>query len=247
MKQHQSNLYLILVLVFVLCTACSSSKQEGSDGSEASVSSAQVSTPDESGFISLFDGSTTAGWRNFKETGISDLWVVEDGALKLAGKGGGDIVTQEQYENFIFEMEWKISPGGNSGLFFHVSEADSLKKPYHSGPEFQILDNDGHKDGKITTHRAGDNYDLHACSIETVKAVGEWNHIRLVVDNGRVEHWMNGTKVVEYQLGSPEWEALYQDSKFTKWPAYGRAGKGHIGLQDHGDLVWFRNMRIKVL
>ncbi|RMG23381.1 MAG: DUF1080 domain-containing protein [Bacteroidetes bacterium] len=198
-------------------------------------------------WILLFDGSNLDHWRNYLADTLSDKWQIQDGTLTLTGKGGGDIITKDEYENFELELEWKISEGGNSGVFFHVLEADSLEKVYFSGPEIQILDNDGHPDGKIPTHRAGDNYDLHSCTKETVKPVGEWNHLRVVVNNGHVEHWLNGEKVVEYDLGSPDWEARYQKSKFTKWPVYGRAGKGHIALQDHGDPVWFRNIRIRVL
>lgn len=186
-------------------------------------------------------------WRNYKADTISDKWQIQDGVLALTGKQGGDIITKDQYENFELELEWKISEGGNSGIFFHVIEADSLGKVYHSGPEIQVLDNERHKDAEIHMHRAGDNYDLHASSEETVKPAGEWNAVKVVVNQGNVEQWLNGVKVVEYQLGSPDWEERYQKSKFTQWPMYGRAGKGHIALQDHGDLVWFRNMRVRRL
>ncbi len=195
----------------------------------------------------LFDGTTLAHWRNFKSDGISDKWQISDGTLTLVGKKGGDIITKEKYDNFELNLEWKISECGNSGIFFHVIEADSLDKTYHSGPEMQVLDNTCHPDAKIPKHRAGDNYDLHACSEETVKPAGEWNEVKLIVNEGHVEQWLNGVKVVEYQLWSPEWEALYQASKFNKWPMYGRGKNGHIALQDHGDPVWFRNIKIKRL
>jgi len=218
-------------------------------GNTASEQSQQVEEEptSESVWVSLLDGDEITAWRNFKADTISDKWQAEAGVLSLSGKGGGDIVTKDQYENFELELEWKISEGGNSGIFFYVVEADSLEKVYHSGPEIQILDNGGHKDADIEMHRAGDNYDMHACSEETVKAAGEWNKVRVLVNNKHVEHWLNGVKVVEYELGSPDWEARYQKSKFTQWPAYGRAGKGHIALQDHGDPVWFRNIRIREL
>lgn len=235
----QFFVYLLLGCLFAAC---------GTSASTVAKTKGKSPKPsDNEGFVSLFDGKTTSGWRNFKADTISDKWQVEDGTLTLTGKKGGDIVTEKMYKDFEFEMEWKISKNGNSGLFFYVVEADSLEKVYHSGPEIQILDNDGHKDGKIPTHRAGDNYDLQACTVETVKPVGEWNSVRLIVKDKHVEQWLNGTKVVEYQLGSPEWEALYAKSKFTKWPMYGRAEMGHIALQDHGDRVWFRNIRIKEL
>lgn len=230
----------------VLCLtvwACNPA-QSGAEGEAAAESSTE---PGESAFVNLLEGGTLDAWRNFKVDTISDKWEVVDGVLGLTGKKGGDIVTREMYESFELELEWKISPNGNSGIFFHIIEDDSLEKVHYSGPEIQVLDNDGHKDGQIPMHRAGDNYDLQACSVETVKAVGEWNQVKVVVNKGHVEQWLNGTLVVEYQLGSPEWEAQYQASKFAKWPMYGRAGKGHIGLQDHGDPVWFRNIRVREL
>ncbi len=186
-------------------------------------------------------------WRNFKADTIGSAWVLEDGVLTLTGKGGGDLITKEQYDDFAFEMEWKISEGGNSGLMFHVAEADTLGATYHTGPEYQLLDNERHADAKIEKHRAGDNYDLQKSTVETVKPAGEWNETRLVVNNGMVEHYLNGEKVVEYELWTPEWEEMVANSKFAEFPAYGLAKTGHIALQDHGNEVSFRNIRVKRL
>jgi hypothetical protein len=234
------RMMMLTVLACLAAGACNTPVKEGSD-------TASTETAAGDGFVDLLAGGTLDAWRNYRADTISGKWEVVDGVLGLSGEGGGDIVTRDVYDNFELDLEWKISPKGNSGIFFHVVEADSLDRVYYSGPEIQVLDNDGHKDGKIPTHRAGDNYDLQACSVETVKPVGEWNQVRIVVNNGHVEQWLNGTLVVEYQIGSPEWEAQYQASKFKQWPVYGRAGKGHIALQDHGDPVWFRNIRVKTL
>ncbi|MCS7018577.1 MAG: DUF1080 domain-containing protein [Cytophagales bacterium] len=193
------------------------------------------------------DLSSLNAWRNFKSDSIKPQWQPDGKGFMLSAGGGGDIITKNQYDNFELQLEWKISPKGNSGIFFHVVENDALQYVWQSGPEMQILDNEGHPDGKIQTHRAGDNYDLHACSTETVKPVGQWNKVKLLVNRGKVEHWLNGVKVVEYQLGSPEWEERYKKSKFKDMPFYGKAGKGHIALQDHGNIVWFRNIRIRSL
>ena len=251
-----TKLLPIIFVVFLLSACAKNAANESESSSTAAAPTATTTTaatpsldltPGSDGFAALFDGKSMAGWRNYKSEGVNPQWKVENGTMTLTGKGGGDIITEKQFENFELELEWKISPKGNSGIFFHVVEADSLGKVHHSGPEIQVLDNEGHKDGQIKTHRAGDNYDLLACTVETVRPVGEWNEFKLVVHEGHVEHWLNGTKVVEYQLWSPEWEEQYQKSKFTEWPLYGRAGKGHIALQDHGDQVWYRNIRIKVL
>jgi Domain of Unknown Function (DUF1080) len=193
------------------------------------------------------DLSTLDSWRNFKAEGLKPQWKIDDGAIHLAEKGGGYIVTKKEYESFELQLEWKISEGGNSGIIFHVLENDQVTQPWHSGPEMQVLDNAKHPDAKIKTHRAGDNYDLQSCTEETIKPAMEWNKVKLIVDQGRVQHWLNGKKVVEYQLGSPEWEALYQKSKFKSMPLYGKGKKGRIALQDHGDKVWFRKIRVREL
>jgi hypothetical protein len=193
------------------------------------------------------DLSSLDAWRNFKSPTINAQWKQNPKGFMLSDAGGGDIITKNQYENFELQLEWKISPNGNSGIFFHVVESDDVKYVWQSGPEMQILDNEGHPDAKIKTHRAGDNYDLQSCMVETVKPAGQWNKVKLIVNKGKVEHWLNGVKVIEYQLGSPEWEELYKKSKFKDMPLYGRGGKGHIALQDHGDVVWFRNIRIRRL
>lgn len=195
----------------------------------------------------LFDGSNLDAWRGWKMDNVPLQWKIEDGAVVLDGKGGVDLITKKEYGNFELQLDWKISKCGNSGIIYHIVEADSLDHTYQSGPEMQILDNDCHPDGKIKTHRAGDNYDMQSCTVETVKPVGQWNHVRLVVNGNHVEQWLNGTKVVEFEQGSPQWKAQLAKSKFAKWPLYAKASKGHISLQDHGNKVWFKDIRIREL
>ncbi len=196
------------------------------------------------GFQLLFDGHTLNEWRGFRREGVPTAWTVQDGAIHFMAEGErGDIITNEMYEDFELRLEWKISPGGNSGIMFGVSEA--TRRTYEAGPEMQVLDNAGHADGQAPVTSAGSNYALHAPSVDATRPVGEWNEVRLIVIDGQVEHWMNGQQIVAYELGSDEWEHLVADSKFAEWPEYGRQAEGHLALQDHGNHVWYRNIRIR--
>lgn len=193
------------------------------------------------GWRLLFDGKTTNGWRNFKSDSIASGWQVVDGTLARVGPAG-DIITVDQYDNFELVLDWKVAPGGNSGIMFRVTEdADAT---YHTGPEMQILDNAGHADGQNPMTSTGSNYALHAPTKDAVKPAGEWNTVRLVVNRGHVEHWLNGKKIVQYELWRDEWKKLVAASKFAAWPKYGMNRKGHIALQDHGDAIAFRNIKI---
>jgi hypothetical protein len=202
-----------------------------------------TATP-QSGWRSLFDGRTTAGWRGYRMDAMPAGWQVVDGALTRVAQAG-DIVTQERFANFELELEWMVAPGGNSGIMYRVTEDSDAT--YKSGPEMQVLDDAAHRDGQSRLTAAGANYGLYPAPAGVVKAAGEWNAVRIVANGAHVEHWLNGTKVVEYELWSPEWEAKVAASKFAEWPGYGRARTGHIALQDHGDRVAYRNIRIRML
>jgi hypothetical protein len=196
------------------------------------------------GWRLLFDGRTTDGWRGFRRDAMPAGWQVVDGTLARVAPAG-DIVTEEQFSSFELALEWQVEPGGNSGIFFHVTE--DVEPVWHTGPEYQILDDAGHPDGLSPQTSAGSNYALHAPSANVVRPAGEWNSARLIVRGNHVEHWLNGTRIVAYELGSDEWMALVAASKFSDVPGYGRNRRGHIALQDHGDRVMFRNIRIRVL
>lgn len=196
------------------------------------------------GFKLLFDGQTTSGWRGYRKENCPSAWQAADGALTLRGRGG-DIITQDQFESFELHLEWRISPGGNSGIFYHVKETN--EPAYATGPEIQVLDNQGHADGKKPITTAGSCYALYAPTKDVTKPVGEWNQVKVIVKGPHVEHWMNGEKIVEYEKGSEEWNAKVAGSKFSKMPNFGKPTKGHLCLQDHGDEVAYRNIKIREL
>ena len=202
-----------------------------------------TSSADTPAWKPLFDGEALAGWRGFQQDEAPAAWRVEDGMLTLDGSGG-DLITERQYENFDLELEWKISPGGNSGIFYGVEE--SAATVWQSGPEMQVLDNAGYPGLDVRNH-AGANYALHACTVDATRPVGEWNEVRIEVHGRDVRHWLNGELVVEFERWTDEWEALVAASKFVEFPSYGRAKRGHIALQDHGNRVWYRNLRIREL
>ena len=202
------------------------------------------------GWKLLFDGNNLGSWRAFKNESPSSKWTISGDALHFNPKAtgdGGDIMTKETYENFDLSLEWKIQNCGNSGIFYNVVMDEKYDNVWETGPEMQVLDNVCHPDTKFVTHRAGDLYDLIQCSTSTVKPAGEWNKIRIKSNKGDVEFWMNGYKVVEFKMHDDNWKDMIANSKFKDMPGFGTAKSGHIALQDHGDKVWFRNIKIKEL
>jgi len=194
------------------------------------------------GWRLLFDGTTTTGWRGFKKADMPGGWQVVGGALSRVADAG-DIVTVEQFASFELAFDWKIAPGGNSGVFFRVTE--DVGAVWHSGPEYQILDNAAHRDGLTPETSAGADYALHAPARAAARPPGTWNEARLIVNGNHVEHWLNGETIVGYELGSADWTARVAKSKFKEYPGFGRAAAGHIAIQDHGDAVAFRNIKIR--
>lgn len=197
------------------------------------------------GWKLLFDGYSTEGWRNYRATGLSSGWQVVDGTLARVTGTAGDIVTVEEYADFELALDWRVEAGGNSGVFIRAGEAD----PYifFSAPEVQILDDDRHRDGKNPLTSAGSNYGMHPAPRGIVRPAGQWNHVRVLVEGKRVVQWLNGQQIVAYELGSADWKERLAKSKFAAWPAYGTLPRGHIGLQDHGDPVAFRNIKLRVI
>ena len=193
----------------------------------------------------LFDGKTVKGLRGYKQSGFPDSWEVVDGTLKTVPGHGIDLISEEVYKNFELELEWKVPKGGNSGIFYFATEEGNYI--WQSAPEMQVVDDEKHTDGKNTLTSAGALYALIAPSTNVVKPVGEFNQVRIKVKNNHVEHWLNGTKIVEYVYGSDMMWNLVAKSKFNKMPLFAKASEGHIGLQgDHG-LIWYKNIRIRRL
>jgi hypothetical protein len=239
---------LLLVLFPALLAACSSGGKE--NGAAPAAQNAPVtqqkSDASTDGWRPLFDGRTTAGWHAFGGGAPGTGWQAVDGTLARTGEAG-DILTDEEFGSFELQLEWKIQEGGNSGIFFNVVEGSDLQYVWQTGPEMQVLDNARHADGRSPLTSAGSNYALYAPARDATRPVGEWNAARLIVRGDHVEHWLNGEKLLEYELGSADWRQRVAASKFAQMPRYGLARRGHIALQDHGDPVAFRNIRIRVL
>ena len=198
-------------------------------------------------WIVLFDGTSKDAWRGYQKKDFPDTgWVVEDGAFKtVLGGEHVDLVTRRKFRNFELEVEWKVSPGGNGGIFYRAGEED--KEIWHSAPEIQVLDDDRHGDGKNPKTSAGSLYALIAPVGKQLRPVGEFNQFRLVLLGNHGEHWLNGVKVVEYELGSPTLSRLIAQSKFKDLPRFAKLSEGHIGIQHHGQEVWYRNIRVREL
>lgn len=227
---------------------------------------------DKDGYYVLFDGKSLDGWRGYQKDYVPNKWNVKDGCLHFNGRGegeGGSVIFAHQFKNFIFEVEWKISEGGNSGIFYLAQESSTVGKDgklnpepiYISCPECQVLDNERHPDAKLGAvlgiRQSTSLYDMIPANPQNANPAGEWNKIKIVVKNGKVTHYQNGTKVLSYKLWGEDWINLLQSSKFSQknWPIAfellkncgGDGHKGYFGFQDHGDEVWYRNIRVKVL
>ena len=213
----------------------------------AAAAQANTLTPAEqaAGWRLLFDGRTTTGWRGYREQSVPNGWRAADGLLQKAGRSE-DILTAEQFGDFELALEWRLERGGNAGLFYRATE--EYDKVYWSAPEYQLLDDANAPDGRNRLTSAAAAYALYAAPAGIVKPAGEWNATRVVARGAHVEHWLNGQKVVQYELWSPDWEAKVKASKFAEWPKFGRAKSGHIAIQgDHSGALALRNIKIRTL
>jgi len=201
---------------------------------------------DKASWQPLFDGKDTSKWRGYKATAFpAKGWRVENGTLRhVAGEGGGDLISVDKFADFELRFDWKVAPGANSGVIYRVTEDHNAS--YETGPEYQVLDDSKHGDGKNPKTSAAALYALIACNADkALNPVGEWNKARIVIKGNKAEHWLNKKKVVEYTWGGSETQKLISESKFKGMPGFAKNASGHICLQDHGDDVWFRNIKIR--
>ena len=230
-----------LALIVVGCTPMGNSVPAAS--STASGATPLTAEQRAAGWRSLFDGTSTSAWRGYKEQALPAGWRIVDGVLTKTGSVN-DIITKDQFGNFELALDWKLSPGGNAGVFYRgTEEYDHI---YWSAAEYQLLDDAGHPDGQSRLTAAGANYGLYPSPSGIVKPGGEWNSTLIVANGNNVQHWLNGQKLLEYDIASPDWEAKIKASKFIAYPHYGRAPRGYIGIQgDHDGALSIRNVRIR--
>jgi hypothetical protein len=246
--------FLTVILVSMGLTACGGASKKQVDANK------HEKKADE-GWIVMFDGESFDGWRGYGRTDIPSAWTIEDGAIKINGSGngeagasdGGDIIFDQKLSNFELSFEWKVSKGGNSGVFYLAQEIEG-DPIWKSSPEYQILDNVNHLDarlGKDGNRQSASLYDLIPAKPQNSKPFGEWNTGGIIIYKGTVIHLQNGERVVEYHLWTDDWKNMIDNSKFKGWDNFINAGgenqEGYIGFQDHGDDVWFRNIKVKIL
>jgi hypothetical protein len=241
------------------CNKTESTDEKEKSAADEETTSGNTLTSEEknAGWELLFDGKTLEGWKRYNSDTIGPLWSVKDGMIVCDGSGmgegsgnmGGSLTTVRQFGNFELTAEWKVSPGGNSGLLYHVVENPKYKHDYETGPEYQVLDDTGWKGEALKdAQKAGSNYDMFAAPpSKKVNPAGEWNTAKIIYNNGHVEHWLNGAKVVEFNENSDEYKEKYKNSKWMEYPDWNKAKTGAISLQDHGAPVYFRNIKIRAL
>jgi hypothetical protein len=252
-------IYSLIVVLALGSWSC----QKSTTSSESETATAEPSlntlTEEEKsqGWELLFDGSTLNGWKRYNRDTVGPLWSVQDGTIVCdgtglgegSGKHGGSLMTTRQFGNFELVVDWKVSPGGNSGILYHVIEKPEYAQDYHTGPEYQVMDDSGWKGDPLKPAQlAGSNYDMfEAPAGKKLNPAGEWNTARIIYKDGHVEHWLNGEKTVDFEEGSPDFEARYKKSKWVDYPGWNKSKTGAISLQDHGAPVYYRNIKIRSL
>lgn len=249
-----SKQLIILAISTVMLASCGNLQKnnpETASGNEITENNTLTEEEKAAGWELLFDGKSLDQWRGFKMDSVPGNWTVKEGKLVTlgqAGDHGGDIITRKQYEDFELSLDWAISEGGNSGIFYHVLEGP-YPTVYATGPEYQLLDDVGFPHPLNETQKAGADYDMYVADTNKkfLKPAGEFNNTIIKVEQGHVEHWLNGELIVEFDAWTDDWKAHVQNSKWKNYPGYGLARNGYLGLQDHGNYVEFRNLKIKDL
>ena len=241
---------LLFVTCILSCNNTATTDSASNDSTKNDTTNKMTSSKETE--VSLFDGKSLNGWHGYNKTGEVKNWEIEDGALVCLGaaKGdsGGDIVTDKEYGNFELSWDWKITKGGNSGVIYHVVENAKYKAPWETGPEYQMIDDNGWETKLEDWQKTGADYAMAVPNnLKIAKPIGEWNSSKIVFNNGHVEHWLNGEKVVEFQAGNHEWSNAKANGKWKDYPDYGVANKGRIALQDHGHKAYFKNIIIREL
>lgn len=252
------KILLLTAGISISLLACNSSQQKttSEDSTITTTDTTTSTTGKDTAWVSLFDGKSFKGWHTYGKDSVGSAWNIDSGAIHLNPKtkkgyqtqGGGDLVTDGEYDNFDLKLEWKISKAGNSGIIFFVHEdTTKYKETWQTGPEMQVLDNQGHEDRKTPSHRAGSLYDLIQAKEGVVKPWGEWNQVEIKLDHGKLDFFLNGENVVSTTIFDDNWKKMLSNSKFKEFPDFGTYQKGHIALQDHGNQVWYRNIMIRQL
>lgn len=252
---YLSSLTLVLSIALLISCNKPTSESESSSGEETSINTL-TEAEKAAGWELLFNGNSFDGWKRYNRDTIGPLWTVKQGEIVCDGTGfgeesgdhSGSLMTTRAFGNFELSIEWKITPGGNSGILYHVVESPELHSDYETGPEYQVIDDAGWVGELKPAQKAGSNYDMfEAPATKKLKPVGEWNTSRIVYNNGHVEHWLNGEKTVEFEEGSEEYNQRFQKSKWVGHPAWNKSKIGAISLQDHGAPVYYRSIKIKAL
>lgn len=232
-----------ILCLSIMILACKEEKKK-----EVETIVSEELTEESNEWVSLMDVSH---WRGYNQESLPGNWKISDGIIECfgaAGDMGGDIISMKQYDNFELSLEWKISEGGNSGVFYHVVEDTIYHSPYQTGPEYQIIDDIGFSDPLEDWQTTGVNYAMHlANDKKTLKPVGEWNTTKIIFDNGKVQHWLNGEKIVEFDKYTDDWKTKRNSGKWNDYPDYGKVNSGYLALQDHGAGVWFRKVKVREL
>lgn len=242
---------LFMSFMAICMAACTGKATEDADSQEE-VTEEEVEE-ETSDWIVLFDGLSTTGWRSFNGESLPDNWIIEEGSLKSLGTGGdigGDIVYgAREFENFELSLEWKISEGGNSGIFYHVKEGEQYSAAYENAPEYQVLDDIGFPEPLEDWQKVGADYGMYVPDPDkkVVKPAGEWNTSRIVFTPKQVEYWLNGVKLLSFEPWSADWNERVNTGKWAEYADYGSFRSGYFGLQDHGNVAWYRNIKVREL